>query len=57
MRAEEVDFFYNLPNPSDRTMTLGSTQPVTEKNTRNLKKETWGKVRPARRADNLAAIC
>jgi hypothetical protein len=34
-------------------MALGSTQPLTEifKN-----KETWGKVRLARRADNLAAI-
>jgi hypothetical protein len=32
----------NLPNPSGRTMALGSTQPVTEISTRNLKKETWG---------------
>jgi hypothetical protein len=28
----------NLPNPSGRTMTLGSTQPLTEMSTRNLKK-------------------
>jgi hypothetical protein len=49
--------FSNLPNPSGRTMALGSTQPLTEMGTRNLKKETWGKGRPARRADNLAAIC
>jgi hypothetical protein len=27
----EVDFF-NLPNPSGRTMALGSTQPPTEMN-------------------------
>jgi hypothetical protein len=52
---DEVDFS-DLPNPSGRTMALGSTQPLTEISTRNLKQETWGKVRPARRADNLAAI-
>jgi hypothetical protein len=34
-------------------MTLGSTQPRTEMSTRNL---LGGKGRPARRADNLAAI-
>jgi hypothetical protein len=32
---DEVDFF-NLPNPSSRTMALGSTQPLTEKITRNI---------------------
>jgi hypothetical protein len=32
----------NLPNPSGRTMALGSTQPLTEMSTRNLKKETSG---------------
>jgi hypothetical protein len=50
---DEVDFF-NLSNPSSRTMTLGSTQPLTEMSTRNL---PGGKMRPARGADNLAAIC
>jgi hypothetical protein len=49
---DEVDFF-NLPNPSSCTMALGSTQPLTEMSTRNL---PGGKKRPARRADNLAAI-
>jgi hypothetical protein len=34
--------FSNSPNPSDRIMALGSTQPLTEMSTRNLKKETWG---------------
>jgi hypothetical protein len=34
--------FSNLPNPSSRTMALGSTQPLTEMSTGNLKKETWG---------------
>jgi hypothetical protein len=28
--------FLNLPNPSGRTMALGSTQPLTEMSTRNL---------------------
>jgi hypothetical protein len=51
--------FSNLPNPSGRTMALESTQPLTEMSTRNLKKkkQPGGKGRPARRADNLAAIC
>jgi hypothetical protein len=44
--------FFNLPNPSSRTVALGSTQPLTEISTRNL---PGGKKRPARRADNLAA--
>jgi hypothetical protein len=35
-------------------MALGSTQPLTEINTRNL---PGGKKRPARGADNLTAIC
>jgi hypothetical protein len=50
---DEVDFF-NLPNPSSRTMAVGSTQPLTEMSTRNL---PGGKKRPARRTDNPAAIC
>jgi hypothetical protein len=35
-------------------MALESIQPLTEKSTRNL---PGGKVRPARRANNLTAIC
>jgi hypothetical protein len=50
---DEVYFFFNLPNPSSRTMALGSTQPLTEMSTRNF---PGGKKRPALRADNLAAI-
>jgi hypothetical protein len=49
---DEVDFI-NLPNPSSRTMALGSTQPLTEMSIRNF---PGGKKRPAPRADNLAAI-
>jgi hypothetical protein len=50
---EEVDFF-NLPNPSSRTMAVGSTQPLTKMSTRNL---PGSKKRPERRVDNLAAFC
>jgi hypothetical protein len=44
----------DLPNLSSRIMALRSTQPLTKISTRNL---PGGKKRPARRADNLAAIC
>jgi hypothetical protein len=37
-----------------RTMALGPTQPLTEMSTRNLLED---KGRPARKADNLTAIC
>jgi hypothetical protein len=50
---DEVDFL-NLPNPSSRTMALGSIQPLTEMSTRN---HPGGKKRPALRTGNLAAIC
>jgi hypothetical protein len=33
---DEVIFFFNLPKLSNRTMALGSTQPLTEMSTRNL---------------------
>jgi hypothetical protein len=45
---------FSLPNPSSRTKSLGSTQPLTEMSTRN---PPVGKWRPARKADNLTAIC
>jgi hypothetical protein len=41
---DEVIGFFNWPNPSSRTMSLGSTQPLTEMSTRNL---PGGKGRPA----------
>jgi hypothetical protein len=50
---DEVIGFFNLPNSSSRIIALGSTQPLTEKSTRNLH---GGKGRPARGADNLTAI-
>jgi hypothetical protein len=50
---DEVDFF-NLPNLSSSTMALGSTHPLREMSIRNL---PGGNGRPARKADNLTAIC
>jgi hypothetical protein len=47
-------YFFNSPNPFIRTMVLGSTQPLTEMNTRNL---SGGKGQPAHKADNPTAIC
>jgi hypothetical protein len=47
--------FFNLPNPSSHSMALGSTQPLTEMNTRDL--PGGGKGQPAHKADNLTAIC
>jgi hypothetical protein len=41
--------FFDLPNPSSRTMALGSTQSLTEMSTWNL---PGVKERPARKADN-----
>jgi hypothetical protein len=49
---DELNVF-NLSNPSSRIMALESTQPLTKMNTKNI---PGGKKRPARRADNLAAI-
>jgi hypothetical protein len=46
-------WIFNLPNPSSRTMALGSTQSLTEMSTRNI---PGGKGRPARKAD-ITAIC
>jgi hypothetical protein len=46
-------YFFKLPNPSSRTMALGSTQPQTKMCSWNI---LGGKKRPGRRADNLAAI-
>jgi hypothetical protein len=51
---DKVIGFFNSSNPSSRTMVLGSTQPLTEMIARNL---PGGKGRPARKADNLTAIC
>jgi hypothetical protein len=51
---DEVIGFFNWPNPSSRTMALGSTQPLMEMSTRNL---LGGEGRPAHEAHKLTAIC
>jgi hypothetical protein len=51
---DEIIGFFNLSNPSSLTMTLGSTEPLTEMSTRNI---SGGKSRPVLKADNLTAIC
>jgi hypothetical protein len=35
--ADELTGLYNWPHPSNRTMALGSTRPLTEMSTRNLR--------------------
>jgi hypothetical protein len=49
-----MSFFSIFPNPSSRTVALGSTKPLTEIYTRNF---SGGKGRSARKAHNLTAIC
>jgi hypothetical protein len=36
------EFLFNPPNPSSRTMTLGSTQPLTEMNRNEYQESSWG---------------
>jgi hypothetical protein len=50
---DEATGFFNWPNPSSRTMALGSTQPLAEMSTWTLPGD---KERLARKAD-LTAIC
>jgi hypothetical protein len=49
-----IEFFFNLPNPSSRIITLAFTQPLIKMGNR---RSFWGKARPARKADNLIVIC
>jgi hypothetical protein len=51
---DEVIHSLSLPKPSSCIVDLGPTQPLTEMSTKNL---PGGKGRPARKADNLTAIC
>jgi hypothetical protein len=50
----EVIGFFNWPNPSSRIMALEFTQLLIEVSTKNL---SGGKGWPARKPDNLTAIC
>jgi len=50
-----VTGIFHWHNPSDHTMALGLTQPLTEMSTGNI---SWGYRQPLCRADNLATfIC
>jgi hypothetical protein len=51
---DDVTKFFNWPNPCSHTMALGSTQSLTQVNTKNL---PGGKGWPVRKADDLNAIC
>jgi hypothetical protein len=51
---DEATGLFNWPNPSRRTMVLGSTQPLKEMSTRNI---PGGKRWWACKADNLTTIC
>ena len=46
--------FHWHKNPCDRTMALGSTQPLTEMSTRRI---SWGLRRPVLKVDNLPQSC
>jgi hypothetical protein len=50
----DVTGIFNWPKPSNRTMSLGSTQPLTEMSTRNI---PGGQGRPACKSNNLTALC
>jgi hypothetical protein len=51
---ELIIYFFNLPNPSNCTMVLGSTQLLTEISTRSF---PGGIRRSARKVDKLSAMC
>jgi hypothetical protein len=51
---DEVIGFFNWTNPSGRIMATESSQPLAEMSTRNLPGGKWS---PARKADNITAIC
>jgi hypothetical protein len=53
---DEVIGFLDLNNPSCRNMVLGSTQSLTEMNTRNIFLGVKGGL-PALKADSLTTIC
>jgi hypothetical protein len=48
-----MNFFFNLPNPSSRTMALGFAEPLTEI---SIRRSFRGKAQLALKTDNLTAI-
>jgi hypothetical protein len=53
--SDLVTGIFILPNPTNRTMALGLTEPLTEMNTRKLLGLKGG--RTERKTDNLTTIC
>jgi hypothetical protein len=51
---DEVTGIFNLLNPSSRTISMRSTEPLTEM---DIGKLPGGKEWPARKADNFTATC
>jgi hypothetical protein len=51
---DEFNEISNLPNPSNRTMALGSTKLPIEMSTRNL---PGGRGQPGLKADKISTIC
>jgi len=49
-----VIWIFHWHNPSDRTMALGSTQPLTEKSIRSI---SWGKSGRCLRLKTLPPSC
>ena len=55
LRFQMVSLKFHRHNLSDRTMALGSTQPLTEMGARRI---SWGQMRPVRKVDNLTnSLC
>ena len=52
--AGVIGIFHWYKNPSDRTMALGSAQPITEMNTRSI---SWGKGGRCIRLTTLPPSC
>jgi hypothetical protein len=50
---DDIFWFFNLPNPSSRTMVLVLTQPLTTVSVMNPK---WDKGTSEHKADNLTAV-
>ena len=48
-----MEYFIDVKNPSDRTMALGLTQPLTEMSTRRI---SWVERRSVHKDDNLTTI-
>jgi hypothetical protein len=56
--SDEVIGFFNLPNPSSRTMVLRPTKRIAKISTKKLHGgKGWMADRPTRSPDNITTIC